>query len=54
MHCYIDIFGFTQVGLNFTSNWLINVLKSNGYPENFINNSFKITNIEYKKKHNCA
>ena len=32
---------------------LIDVFKSNGYPENFINNCLKcfwITNIEYKKK----
>ena len=53
MHCYVDVSGFAQIGLSFTLNWLMDIFKSNDYPENFINDFFKsfwIANIEYEKK----
>ena len=55
IHYYIDVYyicsDWTKFHLELVK--LIDVFKSNGYPENFINNCLKcfwITNIEYKKK----
>ena len=52
MHCYVDVSGFAQIGLSFTLNWLMDIFKSNDYPENFMIflNRFWIANIEYEKK----
>ena len=41
MHCYVDVSGFAKIGLSFTLNWLMDIFKSNDYPENFINDFFK-------------
>ena len=43
MHCYIDVSGLAQVWTKFNLELvkLIDVFKSNVYPENFINTCFK-------------
>ena len=45
MHCYVDVSGFAQ---SFTLNWLMDIFKSNDYPENFINDFFKLSMIFFQ------
>ena len=45
MHCYVDVSGFAQ---SFTLNWLMDIFKSNDYPENFINDFFKLSIIFFQ------
>ena len=42
MHCYIDVSGFAQIGLSLDLVKLMDVFKSNGFTENFINNYLKM------------
>ena len=59
MHCYIDVFGFAQIGLSFTKNslskWMCSretVILTN--LSIVVLKRFWITNIEYKKSDNCT